>query len=98
MLDKTYKILISNVHTRAETFGGGREFKYYFVKIVSFYANVKSRFPYLRLSQTISEPTPKPGFIKAFGKHLKKLRESKDLTQEEHCYRSGVQLSHLGRI
>ena len=37
-------------------------------------------------------------YIKAFGKHLKKLRESKDLTQEELCYRSGLQLSHLGRI
>lgn len=37
-------------------------------------------------------------YIRAFGKHLKKLRESKDLTQEELCYRSGLQLSHLGRI
>ena len=37
-------------------------------------------------------------YIKAFGKHLKKLRESKHLTQEELCYRSGLQLSHLGRI
>jgi transcriptional regulator with XRE-family HTH domain len=37
-------------------------------------------------------------YIKAFGKHLKRLRESKDLTQEELCYRSGLQLSHLGRI
>jgi transcriptional regulator with XRE-family HTH domain len=37
-------------------------------------------------------------YIKAFGKHLKKLRLSKELTQEELCYRSGLQLSHLGRI
>lgn len=37
-------------------------------------------------------------YIKAFGKHLKKLRESKDLTQEELCYQSGLQLSHPGRI
>jgi transcriptional regulator with XRE-family HTH domain len=37
-------------------------------------------------------------YVKAFGKHLKKLRLSKDLTQEELCYRSGLQLSHLGRI
>lgn len=37
-------------------------------------------------------------YVKAFGKHLKTLRLSKDLTQEELCYRSGLQLSHLGRI
>lgn len=37
-------------------------------------------------------------YFKAFGKHLKKIRTSKDLTQEELCYRSGLQLSHLGRI
>lgn len=37
-------------------------------------------------------------YIKAFGKHLKQLRLSKELTQEELCYRSGLQLSHLGRI
>jgi transcriptional regulator with XRE-family HTH domain len=37
-------------------------------------------------------------YIKAFGKHLKKIRVSKELTQEELCYRSGLQLSHLGRI
>lgn len=37
-------------------------------------------------------------YVKAFGKHLKKLRLSKELTQEELCYRSGLQLSHLGRI
>lgn len=37
-------------------------------------------------------------YIKAFGKHLKKLRLSKELTQEELCYRSGLQLSHIGRI
>jgi len=37
-------------------------------------------------------------YIKAFGKHLKRIRLSKELTQEELCYRSGLQLSHLGRI
>ena len=37
-------------------------------------------------------------YIKAFGKHLKKLRVANGLTQEELCHRSGLQLSHLGRI
>jgi transcriptional regulator with XRE-family HTH domain len=37
-------------------------------------------------------------YIKSFGKHLKKLRLSKELTQEELSFRSGLQLSHLGRI
>jgi transcriptional regulator with XRE-family HTH domain len=37
-------------------------------------------------------------YVKAFGKHLKKLRLSKELTQEELSFRSGLQLSHVGRI
>ena len=37
-------------------------------------------------------------YLKAFGKHLREIRLSKNLTQEELCHRSGLQLSHLGRI
>jgi transcriptional regulator with XRE-family HTH domain len=37
-------------------------------------------------------------YIKAFGEHLKNLRESKNLTQEELSYRCGVPLSQVGRF
>lgn len=37
-------------------------------------------------------------FIKKFGKHLKQLRQSKKVTQEELSYRTGFELSQIGRI
>lgn len=36
--------------------------------------------------------------IKAFGENLRKIRESKKLTQEELAYRCDVPLSQIGRI
>ena len=36
--------------------------------------------------------------IKAFGENLRKLRESKNLTQEELAYRCELPLSQVGRI
>jgi transcriptional regulator with XRE-family HTH domain len=36
--------------------------------------------------------------MKAFGLHLRKLRESKGLTQEELAYRADVAISSIGRI
>ncbi|UII27550.1 helix-turn-helix transcriptional regulator [Fulvivirga maritima] len=37
-------------------------------------------------------------YINAFGKHLKKLREQKGLTQEELSNRSGQAFSQIGRF
>jgi transcriptional regulator with XRE-family HTH domain len=37
-------------------------------------------------------------YITAFGIHLKELRLSKKLSQEELAYRCGVPLSQIGRI
>jgi transcriptional regulator with XRE-family HTH domain len=37
-------------------------------------------------------------YIRAFGEHLKKLRNSKKLTQEELSYRCGIPLSQVGRF
>jgi len=37
-------------------------------------------------------------YIRVFGEHLKKLRTSKNLTQEELSYRCGLPLSQVGRI
>lgn len=37
-------------------------------------------------------------FIKKFGKHLKKIRKSKDVSQEELAYRTDFELSQIGRI
>jgi predicted transcriptional regulator len=36
--------------------------------------------------------------MKAFGLHLKKVRESKGLTQEELAYKADVAVSSVGRI
>ncbi|MCB0512561.1 MAG: helix-turn-helix transcriptional regulator [Bacteroidetes bacterium] len=36
--------------------------------------------------------------IKAFGKHLKKIRKSKRISQEELAYRCDIELSQIGRI
>ena len=36
--------------------------------------------------------------IKAFGLHLKKVRKSKAVTQEELAFRTGLELSQIGRI
>jgi transcriptional regulator with XRE-family HTH domain len=39
-----------------------------------------------------------PELIKTFGENLRKLRESKKLTQEELAYRCELPLSQIGRI
>jgi transcriptional regulator with XRE-family HTH domain len=39
-----------------------------------------------------------PELIKAFGEHLRKVRESKRLTQEELAFRCELPLSQVGRI
>lgn len=36
--------------------------------------------------------------IKAFGKHLKKIRKELGVSQEELGYRTGLELSQIGRI
>ncbi len=36
--------------------------------------------------------------IKLFGKHLKDIRKSKGVSQEELCYRTDLELSQIGRI
>ncbi len=36
--------------------------------------------------------------IKLFGKHLKSIRKSKDISQEELSYRTDLELSQIGRI
>jgi len=36
--------------------------------------------------------------IKAFGKRLKEIRKSKDVSQEELAYRCDLELSQIGRI
>src|SRR5687768_1407187 len=38
------------------------------------------------------------GYVKAFGKHLKKLRLAKRLSQEELSYKCGFPLSQIGRF
>jgi transcriptional regulator with XRE-family HTH domain len=37
-------------------------------------------------------------YIKAFGEHLRKLRLSKKLSQEELAYKCGTTLSQIGRF
>ncbi|MBS1597263.1 MAG: helix-turn-helix transcriptional regulator [Bacteroidetes bacterium] len=37
-------------------------------------------------------------FVKKFGKRLKEVRQSKKVTQEELAYRTGFELSQIGRI
>jgi transcriptional regulator with XRE-family HTH domain len=37
-------------------------------------------------------------FIKKFGKNLKELRRRKKISQEELAYRTGLELSQIGRI
>jgi transcriptional regulator with XRE-family HTH domain len=37
-------------------------------------------------------------FLKKFGKHLKQVRKSKKITQEELAFRTGFELSQIGRI
>jgi transcriptional regulator with XRE-family HTH domain len=39
-----------------------------------------------------------PDLIKAFGENFRKVRESKNLTQEELAYRCELPLSQVGRI
>jgi transcriptional regulator with XRE-family HTH domain len=39
-----------------------------------------------------------PDLIKAFGVNLRRVRESKELTQEELAYRCELPLSQVGRI
>lgn len=39
-----------------------------------------------------------PELIKAFGENFRKVRESKNLTQEELAYRCELPLSQVGRI
>lgn len=36
--------------------------------------------------------------IKAFGKRVKEIRKSKDVSQEELAYRCDLELSQIGRI
>ena len=38
------------------------------------------------------------GYVKSFGKHLKKLRLAKGLTQEDLSYKCGFPLSQIGRF
>ena len=42
--------------------------------------------------------TRNEAYIQAFGKHLRKLREGKGLTQEELSNRSGLAFSQIGRF
>jgi transcriptional regulator with XRE-family HTH domain len=37
-------------------------------------------------------------FVKKFGKRLQQVRKSKKVTQEELSYRTGFELSQIGRI
>lgn len=37
-------------------------------------------------------------FLKAFGKHLRKLRKEKGFTQESLAYKADLSLSQIGRI
>ncbi|MBX3238812.1 MAG: helix-turn-helix transcriptional regulator [Chitinophagaceae bacterium] len=37
-------------------------------------------------------------FVKKFGDRLRKLRKTKKITQEELAYRTGFELSQIGRI
>lgn len=42
--------------------------------------------------------TQKDKVIKAFGKNLKKIRQAKQISQEELAYRCDIELSQIGRI
>jgi len=42
--------------------------------------------------------TQKDKVIKAFGKNLKKVRQAKQISQEELAYRCDIELSQIGRI
>lgn len=37
-------------------------------------------------------------FVKKFGKQLREIRKAKKITQEELVYRTGFELSQIGRI
>lgn len=37
-------------------------------------------------------------FVKKFGKRLREIRKAKNITQEELVYRTGFELSQIGRI
>ncbi len=42
--------------------------------------------------------TQKDKVVKAFGENLKKIRQAKQISQEELAYRCDIELSQIGRI
>lgn len=42
--------------------------------------------------------TQKDKVVKAFGKNLKRIRQAKQISQEELAYRCDIELSQIGRI